>query len=1002
MRLSYILHIVFLFLSSAIRAQQINVGFNRFTTANGLSDNNTNALLQDSRGFIWVGSSNGLNRFDGHFFKRYRLMGKDGLTDLSIVCLAEDDEGNIWIGTTNGLNRLNPFTEKITQYTQGDGPGRIPYAWCNYLYIDHEKKLWLSTEKGLALYNPKENSFQNFPVEVFGKDSRINKFISTIMEDSKGRFWLATSYGIKLFDRRSRTYKTYLYEEAGNKELASYPIMSMTEDKTGGIWAGTWGGGLLKLDETDQQFKKQKGGEPDFSRYIISGLSGVELQSAAYMLLSTNNGLLFMPNNDPSVVLPSALKENVNALLKDRQGNLWVSSSTGLYEMNMNSQAFRWIELPGVDKLEPAVFHIIPGSSDPGTEFFLTTVKGWWKYDAVTQKISPVHLPPDPANLLSGINDWYADKNGYWFTSVRGLGFYDLKKNQVEDMSKLVLAFSGQPSTDLIISDRQKRLWITMRRSGILLYDPAQKKAIGLFNDRSMAGNTVGKDIHDLKEGPDGYIYFTLANGLYKVNTNDLSYTIITSPGSDDGIDENKISPDKMIITGKGRFIVTSKRRIYELKNNRLSQIYPAKGYADFTIDKIYCSPNGNIWIITPNGVFRTHDSFREWIRIDDRLGWPEDESVNELYPREKGELLFAGNGKMGILYDSLLSETKPPPQVIISRVKFGVHEKYLVTSNTSGIRCSYKDPVEIELASNNFVNEKENRVFYQLEGWDNDWKELSGQSFIRYEQLPPGRYVFNTRQVNAGGVAGMTSSFTFEIAPPFYQSWWFIVLLILVTALLVYIIYRSRLKKAVEMERLRTRIATDLHDDIGATLSSISMYSDAVKQQVKEKLPHLVPVMDKIGENSRDMVTSMSDIVWAINPDNDDGSKLIERIGNHAQDLCSAKDIRLTYTTDPAINNLVLPLEIRKNIYLVFKEALNNALKYASPSNIQIGLRINNRRLELQIRDDGKGFDQQAVVTGNGLKNMTERANEINGTMEIGSTPGAGTSVTFSCPFHS
>ena len=214
----------------------------------------------------------------------------------------------------------------------------------------------------------------------------------------------------------------------------------------------------------------------------------------------------------------------------------------------------------------------------------------------------------------------------------------------------------------------------------------------------------------------------------------------------------------------------------------------------------------------------------------------------------------------------------------------------------------------------------------------------------------------------------------------------------------MLFAIYRFRLEKALEMERLRTRIATDLHDDIGATLSSISMYSDAVKQQIKEKLPHLEPVMDKIGENSRDMVNSMSDIVWAINPDNDDGGKLLQRIENYAKDLCSVKDIQLHFKADSGMGDITLPLEYRKNIYLIFKESLNNALKYADAKNIVINISKSNGLFKMILKDDGKGFNIGLDNNGNGLKNIEERAKEIKGSSVIDSSPGKGTTVTFSC----
>jgi signal transduction histidine kinase len=203
--------------------------------------------------------------------------------------------------------------------------------------------------------------------------------------------------------------------------------------------------------------------------------------------------------------------------------------------------------------------------------------------------------------------------------------------------------------------------------------------------------------------------------------------------------------------------------------------------------------------------------------------------------------------------------------------------------------------------------------------------------------------------------------------------------------------------KEAIYQTQLqeRFRMSKDLHDDIGATLSSISMYSDTIKNQVKEKLPHLENVLNKMGENSRDMVTSMSDIIWAINPDNDDANKLVSRMEAYARDICSLKDMQLHFKTAGTFSYIKLQVEQRKNTYLIFKEAVNNAAKYAGAKNIWVQLSLNNTEINLLIKDDGNGFNEETVRKGNGLKNFEARSKEINGNIAIDSKGGNGTTVS-------
>jgi len=983
----------FLLISLGGFAQFSNILFEKFTTTNGLSDNNTNAILQDSHGFIWIGSNHGVNRYDGRYFKKYTQLGKNGLTDLSIVCLAEDVDGNIWIGTQNGLNRLNPFTEEITKYYEGSGPGAIPYKWCNYLYVDKQKRLWLTTEKGIALFDKTGNKFLNYAVDVSGKDPRINKFISKVLEDSKGRFWLATSFGVKLFDRETKKYKSYYFQESKTQEQPAFPVMSLAESDDRSIWAGTWARGLIKYNEQLDIFEKQSSPQVDFQKLVLSDIKKWSIRSKNYLLLAANNAILFLDAAHGFEAIP-VLTDDFCQIYNDKQGNIWLTSVSGLYKMNNNSLAFEWINIPVTTQGQYLIYHIIPDIKRPGTLFYLSSLHGWWQYDLQLHKISAQTLPADPNNLLGGITSWNTDNKGYWFSSINGFGYFDLYNNRLTDLSSIAYEKSGQSSSGAMLRDNFDNLWLSMHRSGIIVYDYLNDKTTCLFNKRTMPDNLSGKDINDLKSGSNGLIYFTSGNKLFEVKTNDHSYKTYTPDIVDKWIDKAKISPDNILFTHDQRLFVSSTLQIYEFKNDKFLTVYPGKGYSEFTIEKLYGEDNGTLWIKTSKGVFKTDTTFRHWININTRLGWPDNETINDIFTGIPGEIIFAGDRKIGILKDSLLIKSTAPPSVIVSRIKHGEKEEYMVSVRSTTIKCDYKESVEIELSSIDFNNAKENKILYRLEGWDKDWKELTGQPVIRYEQLPSGSYNFITKQINAEGAESAVTSVTFSIPQPFYKTWWFFTILALTAGFIHFTINRYKLQKALELERLRTRIATDLHDDIGATLSSISIYSEALKGQLKEDQPYLLNVLDKMGENSREMVNSMSDIVWAINPGNDNGEKMISRMENYATNLCAVRNIQFHFCEDEKVNSISFPLEQRKNIYLIFKETVNNAVKYAEAKNIWVSLQLNGKKLTLTIKDDGNGFDESTIKLGNGLNNIKLRASELKAELNLISAENEGTTV--------
>jgi signal transduction histidine kinase/ligand-binding sensor domain-containing protein len=976
-----------------------NLVFDQLTKKQGLPDNNINVVLQDSRGFLWTATNNGIARYDGRNFKHYSTLGKKGITDKIVTCVAEDSKGNIWFGTESGLNKLNPFTELITHYQEGSGPGSIPYRWCNYLYADREKNLWLSTEKGLALYHPDVDSFQNFSIAVHGKEDRINKFIIKIAEDKDGKLWMATSYGVKVFDKKTKNYISYHKEEI-NGRIKENVFYALHIDKQGAIWAGSFSEGLFKFNKHAGGFEKINISGITKKKFTISDISEMEVQQSRYLLLATDSGLISLKTENNHLVSTCSLQDiYLTKILKDGQDNVWVGSRQGLFKLNSLSLAFTWLPLQTGTGLSENIFHILPDIKSAGKIILLTTQAGWFKYNPLTQSITPQQLPPDKNLLLPYINHYAADSNGYWFTSVKGFGYYNIRNNTLTDLSHLPLAASGERVTGYIVKATDKAYWVTLKRTGILVYNPVTKKDTVLFGDKTQADNTYGTVIRDMQKSSDGNIWFTANTKLYIVDPKTFLYKTFLAPLPDEKVAESKISPQRILFSKTGKVFVYSQLKIYEFKNEKLIPVYPAKGFSDFSIEKITEDPDNNLWVQTAEGIYKTNCDFLRWESMSNLPGLEDGTVITELNAAQQGEMLFASLAKLGILKTNLLKKNNKPLPVIISRVRYGKNENYLVSAQKIVIKSSYKDAVEIELSPADFIDEKENKILYRLHGWDNEWKILSGESVVRYEQLPPGDYNFLTKSANAAGMESEVTNMNFRVIPPFYRTWWFISLMALLLAATTFLFYRFRLKKALELERIRTRIATDLHDDIGATLSSISLYSQALKGQLKESNPNLERVLDKMGENSRDMVASMSDIVWAINPDNDVGEKLVKRMESYAADMCAVKNIKLHFSTDEKLNHLLLPPEHRKNIYLIFKEAINNAVKYANTDTVWVKLILQHKKLVMTITDAGVGFEETIVKKGNGLKNLYSRAAEINGSLHITSAAGEGTTITLHCP---
>ena len=290
-------------------------------------------------------------------------------------------------------------------------------------------------------------------------------------------------------------------------------------------------------------------------------------------------------------------------------------------------------------------------------------------------------------------------------------------------------------------------------------------------------------------------------------------------------------------------------------------------------------------------------------------------------------------------------------------------------------------------------------RYQYKLEPADRDWSEPTDQRSVTYASLSPGGYRFSVRAIASDRVISLApAAVSFTILPPIWQRWWFLALLATGAAILVHTIYRYRLVRALELERVRTRIATDLHDDVGANLSQIAILSEVARAQAGGKDVAVDTPLSRIADLSRESVDAMSEIVWAIDPRQDRFTDLTTRMRRLANEMLPPRGITLQFRISGDAN-IAVGAGVKREVFLVFKEALNNIVRHARCSEVEVLLRIEGPRLHLAVSDDGIGFAQTFDGAGNGLRSMRHRAATLGGTLEIASGPGQGTRVLLTVP---
>jgi two-component sensor histidine kinase len=416
----------------------------------------------------------------------------------------------------------------------------------------------------------------------------------------------------------------------------------------------------------------------------------------------------------------------------------------------------------------------------------------------------------------------------------------------------------------------------------------------------------------------------------------------------------------------------------------------------------------GNIYVGTARGVDRFDPRTGQVKHLTTAEGLAKSE-VMKAFRDSRGTLWFGTRDGLSRLLPEP-ERPEPPPPILISGMRIsGVPHPIseLGETSLSGLVLqSHQNQIEIDFFGLSFSAGENLRYQYRFEGVDRDWSPPTDQRTVA-ASLTPGTYRFLVRAVNTEGVTSATSAvISFRILRPIWQRWWFILLAALLFAALIYLVYRYRVAQLLQVERVRTRIATDLHDDIGASLSRMAILSEVVKHQ-NGGTGEAEGLLTEIAESARGLVDSMSDIVWSIDPRRDDLRSVVQRVRQFASDVLEAKGIGWEFRLQPEVEKVKIGPEQRRHLYLIFKEGINNVVRHADGAkNVSLSLALNHQHLVGEIRDDGCGFTPRPPGEingrsrgGNGLVNMRARAEEVKGRVEIESVPARGTTLKLILP---
>ncbi len=955
---------------------QPSIHFNRLTKANGLSSDVIYDLHQDSNGFLWIATHGGLDRYDGYRFKHYRYNPGDSnsLSGNYVHCIKEDNKGILWITNNNGLNSLDPKTGIIRRYAPS--PATMPKDMGDIMLVN-DSVLLVTAIFTAYVFNLKRHSFSEIKIP---SDVKWNVLHAKFLKDAEGNICLMSE-----FIRVDLQY--HMLKFLTDKEGVIPPVYKMTYDTRGNVWRFFRGTELLLTKtisgkQVNYPFINKDVHAPENTIYDL-------FEDGNRMWICTDAGLVYYDYLQNKFYRYRQQKSNaaslsnnrVRCILKDRNGLYWVGTfGSGICHFNPNT-VFKNIvvdtgysdenrQIRGLKALYSG--RIMTGTMG-GKSLMLRKDKTLHELDYARDFKTPVPLDEIVKEFTGksikefSVTDSFAL---HVYFGANCIGYPGHREHFVSSAKlKQALGFAT-------ILNYHNKVWLDYRFDK-LLYD--------------------GRNKHWYKPHPNSIFpiandHFLFATGTgmveFDANTDSVIRTWLPQPGNSHSIGSTWISC--IVPDGKGNYWLATEDAgfdYWDVKEDKFYHHTTKDGLPDNKVYSILPDKQGRLWMSTDNGLscFDTSaKSFTNYSKNDGLIN-TEYNAISACIDQD-GWFYFGGMNGIDYFHPDSITGQRPVP--VLHLASFRIYDKDQPLNNSYKLAANDNN-VQLEFTANDFANASKLLFRYKLSGVDENWVSMQGNNSLLYNKLPPGKYGFEVQGSYDGKTWSAPLMINFTIATPWFQSWWFYALLALAAATAIYLLFNYRLQQRLKIYSMRNRISRDLHDDVGATLSSVKAYSKILKDHPDNPL-----IAELIDEDAGEMIDRLEVIAWATNPNHDSFQSLYNKIQRYAAPLCMAKNISFEFLTDGIAKEMLVPGEIRQNIFLVTKEAVNNSLKYAEPKNISIDTRIHAGKFMLHITDDGNGFDTAQENDRNGLKNMQARMEEIGGSISFTSQQGKGTQI--------
>ena len=978
-----------LVLSCHASSQQV---FEHISSAQGLTSGKVADIIQDKEGFYWIATSEGLNRFDGSTFKVYRHDKNDSasLSHNNCTSLLEDNNGDIWIGTAQGVTRFikkQGIFKRFYFHNKDVNDNLLNYVMG--LISDGKENIWIAAF-GLWKINTKNESVKGYGYEE--KDSSTisdaSQCLRISFDKKQNGLWIATSYHINFFNfstekfyhRRHNPFKWTVFTWANR-----WPWF--TSDKEGNVWF------------YDRHEKKLYLYDSNKSDYEFSTLS---FQHAIAMFSNDNNGnLLFsmepqhgiffnwktkkMDTLMYSVQEPEqATNYKINQYYKDRDDNIWLCTLNGLFVAKNGHQRYKVYSFGNNEFGLPVAINAMVIRKGVG---WLGIGNVLYEYNFNEKSSIPVFKYPSTDGFRPLLND--GDSVLWLFTLNRVIRF-DFKTKKIRSETEL----DGSPY--FLTKDSYNRFWVGTWNAGFYKMDSQGEilehytKEKGLKNLDLISCFSDGKNSLWIGfNGGAGFTRFDLKTETFENFTVKSAHQISPQINSINAIVADRSNNLWLGTYGGGVYY-------FDRQKNIFTNYSVQDGLSGDYINTLSLDSKDNLWVSTINGIDIMNIQNHNIYHLNEAMKFGSTDHIDNIARVRTDSFFYFATNKILAIETQLYQGEHSDPAILVSGFKV-LNKEYPQPATISSVTLSHKrnfftiDFSVLKVSPSIPANYK-----YKLEGFDEDWIMAGNRGIANYTNVPPGKYrLLLSATDEIGRWKSDPKSILIIIRPPFWKTWWFVTLASVLILSSLYFFYRYRIAQVKKLYSLRSKISQDLHDEVASTLSGIRLYSEMAKQQLQnQNTEGTQRSLNVISSNANDMAQDMSDIIWAINPLNDSFKKLLQKLKGYALEISTAANIKFDYTIADHIPEEKLSMQQRRNVYLICKEAINNAVKYSGGKNLMMNVESENHSVKIKIQDDGTGFDKTFDNGGNGLLNMKVRAKEINAGLEITTQSEKGTLI--------